>query len=111
MKHKRLQPYKRKFQILAAAIKVAKIQGYRQITREEVAAAAQVSEALINTYYGSIQHLRRCVILQAIKDEIPEIIAQHLVVTSDNSIEISPRLRKIAAEYVRLNYAQSTDGI
>lgn len=102
---KRMKPDKRRLHILGVAIRLSKLNGYRNITREEVAEAAKVSSALINNYFGTIEDLRKCVIRQAVVDEIPIIIAQYLAVADDNTVEISERLRILAADFLRSNNA------
>lgn len=105
---KRMQPGKRRSYILTVAIELSKTHGYRNITREEVAKASRVSESLINTYFGTIEELRQCVIRQAVIEEIPIIIAQHLAVADDNSINISSHLKELAAEYLRAGNAKNS---
>lgn len=106
----RLTPKKRREVILDAAVLLAKTQGYRNITREDVAKAAEISQGLVNVYFKSMADLRAAVLHEAVEREIPEILAQYLA-TRNVALFIPNRLRKLAADFVRSNDAQNTKRI
>lgn len=76
---KRMTPADRRGQILGVAVDLARKDGYTNITREGLAGAVGVSVGLINRYFLAMPELRRQVMLEAIRLEVPEIIAQGLV--------------------------------
>lgn len=111
---KRMAPDDRRSHILNVAVELSKNEGYRNITREQVAYLAGITQPLINRYFGSVAYLRLCVIRRAVDEEIPGIIAQYLAVDSGDSGEwftISPELRQLAADHVRNNNAQNTERV
>lgn len=76
MTQKKLEARERLSQILAAALKAAAKHGYQRITREAIARAAGVSEALVTHYMGTMPELRRAVMREAIRTECLPVVAQ-----------------------------------
>jgi AcrR family transcriptional regulator len=75
----RLHPHLRKESILEAAIVLAEATHYRELTRDGVASAAEVSAGLVNRYFGTIEILKHTVIERAVSIENLKIIAQAVV--------------------------------
>jgi|SRR6185369_14763486 len=75
---RRYPPDQRMAQILAAAVQLATTSGYHAVTRDAVAEAANVSPALITHYFLASVLLREAVMQEAIRLELPEIIAAGL---------------------------------
>lgn len=92
----RLQPEDRRAAILSAAIQLATDGGYLTMTRDTIAEAANVSPALINRYFFTMPNLRMQIMEEAVKREIPEIIAQGLV-TSNKLALAAPGPLKLKA--------------
>ena len=72
----RMQPDKRTAESLAAAVKLAKRNGFAKLTRDGVAEAAKVSTGLVSTHFGSVEKLRDEVMRAAVRDEILSIVAE-----------------------------------
>lgn len=87
----------RKEHILGVAIELAIRDGYNKITRDGIAEAAGVSMGLVTKYFGTMIQLKRDVIRAAIKQEIPEIIAQGLANGDDRARKASAELKAKAA--------------
>jgi len=96
----RKKPEERKKELLQNAIELSIEHGYIYITREMLANYSNVSEALINNYFGTIDNLKSEIVLEAIKEEIPQIILQALVLNDPLAARITPKLRKKAARYL-----------
>ena len=64
--------------ILKAAVARARVDGVQWITRDAVAAEAQVSAGLVNYYWGAMVELKRDVFKEAVRQEILPLIAQGL---------------------------------
>jgi AcrR family transcriptional regulator len=62
----RLAPADRKQQILEEALRQAAKVGYQNIRREAVAAALEVSPALVSTYFSTMTQLKRDVMRAAV---------------------------------------------
>ena len=76
VKRLRLEPSERADNILAAAVAVALRDGFRGLTRDQVAAEANSSVGLIYTYYRSMDALRDEVMRVAVRDKHLDIVAQ-----------------------------------
>ena len=96
----RKKPEERKKELLQNAIELSIEHGYIYITREMLANYSDVSEALINNYFGTIDNLKSEIVLEAIKEEIPQIILQALVLNDPLATRITPKIRKKAARYL-----------
>lgn len=73
---RRLDPADRRAAILAAAVKLAESRSYYALTRDDVAHAAGVSAGLVTRYFLAMPELRRQVMAEAVRLEIPAIVAQ-----------------------------------
>lgn len=76
MQPKRLEPDARRSAILTAAVSLAETRGYHNITRDDVAQAAGVSAGLVTRYFYAMPELRRRVMEEAVRLQIPAIVAQ-----------------------------------
>lgn len=93
---RRADPTMRKKQIINVALDLSKVDGYHKIGREDIATAAGVSPALVSKYFGTLNQLRRSIIRAAIKQEIPEIIAQGIANRDDHVKNITDELKQKA---------------
>lgn len=62
--------------ILLVAVRLARTDGLRSLTRDGVADAAEVGMGTINYHFGTIDDLRTAVVDHAIENEIIEVLAQ-----------------------------------
>lgn len=90
----REHPQHRRSQVLDAAIELAITGGYQTITREKVAETANISEALVNWYFTTMDQLKELVVQTAIQREILPIIAQGISVGDKHTSTISKELRQ-----------------
>lgn len=93
----RANPALRKDQILTVAIEMAKEQGYHKITRDAVAECAGVSMGLVTRYFGTMKQLKTAVMRTAVKQGIPEIVAQGLANGDDHAKKAPAELKAEAA--------------
>ena len=78
MKYKRLNPKVRKGEILAAAIELAKTEGYTHISRRQIADRAGTSPPLITRYFKNMVELREAVMREAVRLPALAVVAQGL---------------------------------
>lgn len=64
--------------VLESALELAATLGYRNITRDQVAAKAGVAVGSVNNAYGTMDGLRDAVMQTAVERDLPEIVAQGL---------------------------------
>ena len=93
----RTDPELRRDQILTAAVQLSVSEGYDKFTRDELAVHADVSPGLINRYFGTMKQLRRAIMRHAVKNELPEIVAQGLVNGDKHAKKAPPNLKTLAA--------------
>jgi DNA-binding transcriptional regulator YbjK len=74
----RADPVLRKKQILTAALDMAVVHGYQNITRGLIAERANVSVGLITRYFGTMKNLKRAVMRAAVNSEVLAVVAQGL---------------------------------
>lgn len=91
---RREDPQIRKNEILDGAVRVATRYGYQTITREDVAAEAGTSCALVTRYFVTMEHLKNAVIDAAITREILPILAQAISMGDTRTKLISPELKQ-----------------
>lgn len=77
-KQQRHKPKDRKALILRAGLVLARKSIYSELTRKEVAEAADVAPTLVTHYFGTVEDLRRDIMLEAIREEDETIVAQGL---------------------------------
>lgn len=93
----------RKENILGVALLLAKDIGYTKITRDGVAEKAGVSMGLVTKYFGTMHRLKVDVMRAAIKQEVPEIIAQGLA-NGDERAKKAPQQLKDQAAVLIFNF-------
>lgn len=93
MKQQKLEARERLAQILAAALKMATRDGYQRITRDTIARAAGVSEALVTHYLGTMPELRRAVMREAIRAGCLPVIAQGLAARDRHALKAPAAIR------------------
>lgn len=93
----RVSPKLRREQILAAAVELAKTDGYRKMTRDDIAKRAGVSTGLVTKYFSTMPALRRDVMRAAVRNNVAEVVAQGLANRCSHAMKASPELKKQAA--------------
>ena len=71
-------PADRREELLKAALKLAEKQGYRNVTRAEIAAACDVSPSLISHHFGTRTQFQRTLMRYAIAHESAAVVMQGL---------------------------------
>lgn len=69
----------RKLHILACAMTEAKQHGYSNVTREAIAQRAECAPGLVSFYFGTMLHMKRAIMSEAIRTRELSIIAQGIV--------------------------------
>ncbi len=93
---KRALPGIRKAHILEAAIELAKVHGYKNVTQNGVAEKAGISGGLVSRYFSTMNQLRKEIMRKAVLDSTLEIIAQGLA-SGDPQAKNAPQEVKEAA--------------
>ena len=93
----------RRENILSIAVEMARERGYHKITRDTVAEKAGVSCGLVTKYFGTMNQLRVDVMRRAIKQSIPEIVAQGLA-NGDSRAKKAPAELKAQAATLIANF-------
>lgn len=96
----RVSPDLRRENILNIAVDVAIDIGYHKLTREVVAETAGVSMGLVSKYFGTMPRLKRDVMRFAIKNKIPQIVAQGLAIQDKHAVKAPQELKNAAAEII-----------
>lgn len=82
--------------ILRAAVRLARVHGFRNFSRSEVAALAETAEGSINYHYKTFAKLQDAVIKHAVHTEDLPLIAQGLIAKHPAVKNISDELRQRA---------------
>ena len=95
----RKQPDERRLEIIGHFVKLATVDGYTNVTREQVATSAEISPALVTRYFNnSMDDLRDDVVRYCIKNEKLRIIAQALATCDPLVLEIPQELKEKTVE-------------
>jgi AcrR family transcriptional regulator len=86
-------------QLTEAAYKIAKKSGIRKVTRAAVAREVQVSDGLLNRYFGSRDGLRFAVLEYAVMHKDAKTLA-----AASEHYELPNMPRSLAAEVKRLSH-------
>lgn len=93
---RRYPPDERMQQILEAAVQLAITAGYRAVTRDAVALAADVSPGLISHYFLASSLLREEVMREAVRRELIDIVAAGLAERSPIALAAPMGLKQLA---------------
>lgn len=74
---RKLAPDRRK-ELLAAAVRLAATRGYTKVSRADIAAACNVSEALVSHHFGTMLAFRRALMRHAVASGNARVVAQGL---------------------------------
>lgn len=97
MTRRRLSPRARHDELMAAALKLAEVKGYMQVTRDDIALAAGCSPALVSAVFGTMAATRRSMIRAAIANEVLQVVAQGLAIRDVHAMRAPADLRERAA--------------
>lgn len=86
-KHK--QPDIRKNELIKAALALAKVHGYKAVTREQIAERCKVSSALVSYHMGTMPDMRRTLIRHAVAQRALRVIGQALA-AGDAEVRLIP---------------------
>lgn len=92
----RMNPVDRKADILASAVKAATEHGFAHLRLTHIAAAAECSNALVVSHFGTMVQMRRAVMRAAIKEQILPIIAEGVAMRDPSATKISDDLKRKA---------------
>jgi AcrR family transcriptional regulator len=90
----------RREQILDAALVLAIDKGYDRITRDGVATKAEVSQGLVNMYFGDMDGLRSALMKYAVSRGNLKVVAQGLIGGHPEALKAPQSLRSLAAGQV-----------
>lgn len=94
---RRLQPAERHKLIIAAALTLAKRDGFGRLSRAGVAREAGVVPGLVAYHCGTLVQLKRAVMRAAIQQNALEVIAQGLAVGDRVALKAPPEVKANAA--------------
>ena len=86
--------------ILLAAVRLARTQGLRGLTRLKVAEAAECGNGTVNYHFESMDALRGAVINHAIEHEIIEVLVQARAERDPRLGRLSPALKERVANHI-----------
>ena len=98
MTQKRLSPAVRKREILAAALELADLQGYTNVTRDAIAAKAGVSGPAVQYHFGTMTQLLTALMRHAVKARHPRVVAQGLTARNPHALKADDELKRLARE-------------
>lgn len=96
----RSDPEIRQQQLMEAALKVAKDEGWSKLTRAKVACQAGVAASLINFYFGDKDQFRTSVMQEAVMRNLVSVVAEGLLYHNKAALDAPEALRKRAKDYV-----------
>jgi AcrR family transcriptional regulator len=83
--------------ILSAAMQVANLKGYKNVTRNDVAVKADAAVGLVNYYFGEMRKLQTEMVKRAIETENLKIVGQALANRHPLAVKAPEALRIRAA--------------
>jgi AcrR family transcriptional regulator len=89
----RLSPSIRTDQLLDAALALATTHGWASLTRDAIAAAADVSGGLVTQRLGTMDQIRRSVMRRAVQRRVVRVVAEGLVARDPRAGKADDALR------------------
>lgn len=86
--------------ILRAAVQLSRHRGYCFISRDDIAAYANVGAGTVNMHFQTMETLRQEVLKQAVSTRILEIVALGLALREPVILQAPKTLRKAATDYL-----------
>ena len=100
MTKKRFKPEIRKDMIIKVALALAVQHGYRQITRDQIADALDISGTTIHYHFKTMNQLRREIMRAAIKQKQFAVIAQGLGIKDPLTGKMSDELKRETISWI-----------
>lgn len=94
----RMQPLDRKKEIMAAAMSLARRQGYLNVKRADIADTAGVAASLISKYFSTMTQMRRAIMRQAVADNDHIIVMQGLACGDSQAKKATQECKAAAAQ-------------
>jgi len=95
---KRLTKDERREEILTAALHLSKKHSYLSVTRGQIADHIGVASSLIMYHFKTMPQLRRDIMRAAIRNHVPEVIAQGLAAKDPRAIKAPDNLKEAAIQ-------------
>lgn len=92
----RLDPKKRRAEMLECALFVAASVGWRRMTRADIAAQCETSDALVTARLGVMEVVRKKVMREAVKRGLAGIVAQGLAEHNPIAMKASDEVKAAA---------------
>ena len=81
-------------------MKLSRIVGYNNVTREAIAVEVGCVPALITSYFGTMVKLKRAIMRRAIQIEDLNILGQGLAMRDSHALKISDELKAAAGQKI-----------
>lgn len=83
--------------ILATAMQLANLKGYKSVTREDIAKRLEVAEGLVSYHFKNMKKLRDAMVTRAVESENLKMLGQALADRHPVAMNASETLRRAAA--------------
>ena len=93
MTRRRLKADDRRTEIMNAALMLAELNGYYNVTRAAVASVAHCDEGLVSHYFGTMKCFKRAIMRTAIKQRRAKIVAQGMAAGDPHALRAPEDLK------------------
>lgn len=83
--------------ILATAMQLANLKGYKRVTREDIASRLEMAEGLVSYHFGTMKKLQAAMVERAVESENLKLLGQALADRHPVAMKASEALRRAAA--------------
>lgn len=83
--------------ILATALQLANLKGYKRVTREDIASRLGIAEGLISYHFGTMKKLQHAMVERAVEGENLKLLGQALADRHPLMTKAPEALRRAAA--------------
>jgi AcrR family transcriptional regulator len=83
--------------ILAAAMQIANLKGYKRVTRSDIATRAEIATGSVSYHYGSMKKLQAAMVERAVETENLKMLGQALSDRHPVALKAPESLRRAAA--------------
>jgi AcrR family transcriptional regulator len=90
-----------KEQILATAMKLAGRKGFRNVTRDDIAADQEIATGSVSYHFGTMRKLQAAMVTESIEKENVTVFTQALVGRHPLALAAPQRLKDLAARALR----------
>ena len=85
-------------EVLAMAVDLAIKQGYRNVTRQQIADRARISVGTVSNYFGTMANLHRAIMSFAVSRHVLSIVAQGLADGNSKAHAASVEVKRAALD-------------